>query len=117
MPGGGECWMYVIACVPSEMQPLVAKMAVLAPVWRQEGEKVDGGPTVLGVWGWEEEQPWGGHTHSPSHPTQLPFLALPDLIIRRDSWQNDPLSQVSTLSVVQLNILFGSFTMLIDMPL
>ena len=65
----------------------------------------------------EGEQPCPGHTHPSSHPTQLPGLSLPALIIRMDSWQNDPLSQVSTFSVVQLNVLLGSFSTLVDMPL
>lgn len=43
MPGGGVCWTIVIAGNPSELQPLVARRAVLAPVRRERREKARGG--------------------------------------------------------------------------
>lgn len=46
MPGGGECWANVIDGIPSEIQLLVTKTAALAPVMRQEGNKVDNAPNV-----------------------------------------------------------------------
>lgn len=59
MPGGGECWTYVTACVPSVTQPLVPKTAVSAPVQRQEGKK---GPMA-----WPQ-----GRGNSPAE--DIPFL-------------------------------------------
>ena len=41
------CWINVIAGAPSELQPLVAKIAVLVPAVRQEGKKVDGGRGLM----------------------------------------------------------------------
>lgn len=41
------CWINVIAGAPSEVQPLVAKIAVLVPSVRQEGRKVDGGQRLM----------------------------------------------------------------------
>lgn len=40
------CWINVIAGVPSKLQLLVAKIAVLVPAVRQEGKKVGGDATV-----------------------------------------------------------------------
>ena len=110
MPGGGACWTNVIAGLSSEMQPFVATIAALAPVMRQQGGTWDGGPHV---------RPGGGEradTLTPSHPIHRALLLLPDLTISRDSWQSDPLSQVSTFSVLQSNMLGSSFT-LMDIPL
>lgn len=63
MPGGGECWINVIAGDPSVVQPLEAKTAVLFPVMRQEGKKVDGRPNA-----------WPGAGGISFTWTQSPFL-------------------------------------------
>lgn len=70
MPGGGECWINVTAGDPSVVQPLEAKTAVLFPVMRQEGKKVDGRPSA---WPGAGESHLHGHNHPSSHPTQLPL--------------------------------------------
>lgn len=64
----------------------------------------------------EGNKDWHGHNQPPSYPAQLPHLISPALIISMVSWQSAPLSQVSTSSVVQLNILAGSASTVMDRP-
>lgn len=63
MPGGGACWTMVIAGIPSELQPFVAKSAVLAPVRGGERRHGDGGPDV-----WPGER-GRALTWTPRHPS------------------------------------------------
>lgn len=68
MPGGGECWINVIAGVPSELQPLVAKIAVSVLPVRQEARKMD-----ANVWPGEggAALTWTFITFLPTVPTNL----------------------------------------------